>query len=75
MLFAWNVNDAANYDCHRKTFGVLKCIRLSNITTRISMEKYFTNENLKKEYKTAILNQKDIRRPKRNTHTHIYAFA
>ena len=33
------------------------------------MEKYFINENLKKEYKTAILNQKDIRRTKRNTHT------
>ena len=60
MSFARNVNDAANYDCHRKTFDVLKCIRLSNISTRISLEKYFINENLKKEYKREILNQKDI---------------
>ena len=60
MSFAWNVNDAAIYDCHRETFDVLKCIRLSNISTRISMEKYFTNEKLKKEYKRAISNWKNI---------------
>ena len=32
------------------------------------MEKYLINENLKKEYKTAILNQKD---DQKETHTHI----
>ena len=37
------------------------------------MEKYFINENLKKEYKTAILNKKDKTTKKK--HTHIYAFA
>ena len=37
------------------------------------MEKYLINENLKKEYKTAILNQKDKTTKKK--HTHIYAFA
>ena len=58
VLFAWNVNDAANYDCHRETFDVFKCIRLSNISTRISMEKIIYKRKFKERIQKSNLKWK-----------------